>query len=53
MLDSSTTVYTTTNEVTSAGYTTGGINLVVVTVGGANNTGYVSFLNPKIGRAHV
>ena len=46
VLDSSTTVYTTTNEVTSAGYTAGGINLVVVTVGGANDTGYVSFLNP-------
>jgi hypothetical protein len=45
-LDSSTTVYTTTGEVTSAGYTTGGQVLLVPTVGVGNDTGYASFASP-------
>ena len=46
VLDADTTVYTTTGEVSSEGYTAGGLALVVETVGAGNGTGYVSFLNP-------
>jgi len=46
VLDSSTTIYTTTGEVTSAGYTAGGEVLLNPTVNVGNNTGYVSFDNP-------
>ena len=45
-LDSNTTVYTTTGEVTSAGYTAGGQVLLVPTVGVGNDTGYASFASP-------
>ena len=45
-LDSSTTVYTTVGEVTSAGYTAGGQVLLVPTVGVGNDTGYASFASP-------
>ena len=45
-LDSTTTVYTATNEVTSAGYTAGGQVLLNPTVNVGNNTGYVSFDDP-------
>jgi len=45
-LDSNTTVYTTTGEVTSAGYTAGGQVLLVPTVGVGNDTGYASFADP-------
>jgi hypothetical protein len=45
-LDSSTTVYTTVGEVTSAGYTEGGQVLLVPTVGVGNDTGYASFASP-------
>jgi hypothetical protein len=46
VLDADTTIYTTTDEVTSAGYTAGGIALVVETVSSGNGTGYVSFVSP-------
>ena len=46
VLDSNTAVYTTTGEVSSAGYTAGGEVLVGATVNAGNNTGYVSFDNP-------
>jgi hypothetical protein len=45
-LDSNTTVYTATGEVTSAGYTAGGQVLLVPTVGVGNDTGYASFASP-------
>lgn len=45
-LDSSTTAYTTTNEVTGAGYTAGGIALIpVVGSDTTNNVAYISFSN--------
>ena len=46
VLDSNTAVYTTTEEVSSAGYTAGGQVLLNPVVGAGNNTGYVSFDNP-------
>ena len=45
-LDSNTTVYTATGDVTSAGYTAGGQVLLVPTVGVGNDTGYASFASP-------
>lgn len=45
-LDSSTTAYTTTNEVTGTGYTAGGIALIpVVGSDTTNNVAYISFSN--------
>lgn len=45
-LDSSTTTYTTTNEVTGTGYTAGGITLTpVVGSDTTNNVAYISFSN--------
>lgn len=45
-LGPSTTVYTTTNEVTGTGYSAGGEILTNVTVSSGNNIAYVSFDNP-------
>ena len=46
-LDSSTTAYTTLNEITGAGYTTGGKVLTPTGLNfdASNNTAYVSFIN--------
>lgn len=46
-LDDTTTVYTTSNEVTGSGYTAGGIALTPTTIlsDTDNNTAYVSFAN--------
>lgn len=41
-----TTVYSTTNEVSGAGYTAGGLTLANVTVNQGNGIAYVSFDNP-------
>lgn len=46
VLDADTTVYTTDNEVSSAGYTAGGEVLLLVGVNAGNGTGYVSFADP-------
>lgn len=46
VLDASTTAYTTTGEVSSAGYTPGGETLIIKTVSSGNGTGYASFFNP-------
>lgn len=46
VLDASTTVYTTTGEVTSAGYVEGGQQLTSTGVGGGNGTGYCNFVDP-------
>jgi hypothetical protein len=42
-----TTVYSATNEVSSAGYTAGGEILLNVVVQGGQGTGYASFDNPQ------
>lgn len=47
VLGPTTTVYTTSNEVTGAGYIPGGQLLQNVTVNLAMGTGYVSFTNPS------
>ena len=46
-LDDTTTVYTTSNEVTGTGYTAGGVALTPTTIlsDTDNNTAYVSFAN--------
>jgi hypothetical protein len=44
-IGSSTTVYTTTNEVSGGGYTAGGQTLTGVTINASGNTAYVSFNN--------
>lgn len=44
-LNASTTVYTTTEEITGTGYTAGGEILTGATVSSANNTAYVTFNN--------
>lgn len=41
-----TTVYTSTGEVTSAGYTAGGQVLLLPVVGSGNGTGFASFADP-------
>ena len=46
-LDQSTTVYTTTGEVSDVAYTTGGQLLTGVTVNSSGYTAYVSFNNPS------
>ena len=45
-LDASTTVYTTSNEVSGTAYTAGGVVLIGATVTLTGNTAYVSFSNP-------
>jgi hypothetical protein len=44
-LNESTTVYSTTNEVTGTGYVAGGITLTGVTVNSSGYTAYVNFNN--------
>ena len=46
-LDQSTTVYTTSNEVSATGYTAGGQLLTGVTISSDGYTAYVSFDNPS------
>jgi hypothetical protein len=46
VLGPGTTVYSSTGEVTSAGYTAGGEVLLVPVVGGSNGSGYASFADP-------
>ena len=46
-LDASTTVYSTTNEVSGTGYTAGGEVLLNVVVQQGDGTGYASFDNPS------
>lgn len=46
-LDQSTTVYTSSNEVSATGYTAGGQLLTGVTVSSDGYTAYVSFDNPS------
>jgi hypothetical protein len=45
-LDQTTTIYSSTNEITGAGYTAGGQLITGVTVQSDNYTAYVSFTNP-------
>jgi hypothetical protein len=45
-LGASTTVYTTTNEVTGTGYTAGGVTATNVIVSTSNGVAFVSFDNP-------
>jgi hypothetical protein len=47
VLDATTTVYTTSGEVSSSGYTAGGLVLVSEGVGGSNGTGYCNFVDPS------
>jgi len=42
-LDASTIAYTTTNEITGAGYTTGGKTLSIIPPASSGSTAYVSF----------
>jgi len=46
-LGDTTTVYTTTGEVTGTGYSAGGILVTGVTVSSSNKVAYVSFTNPS------
>lgn len=46
-LDETTTVYTTTNEVTGTGYTAGGVTLQNASVNSSGYTAYVSFSNAQ------
>jgi hypothetical protein len=46
-LDQTTTEYTTSNEVTDSGYTTGGQLLTAPVVSSSGYTAYVSFANPS------
>jgi hypothetical protein len=46
-LNESTTIYSTTNEITGTGYTAGGVILTAVTVNSSGYTAYVSFNNPS------
>jgi hypothetical protein len=45
-LDQTTTIYSSTNEITGTGYTAGGQLITGVTVQSENYTAYVSFANP-------
>jgi len=45
-LDQTTTIYSSTNEITGTGYTAGGQLITGVTVQSENYTAYVSFTNP-------
>jgi hypothetical protein len=45
-LDSTTTVYTTSNEVVGAGYTAGGVTLTGVVLTLSGTTAYLTFDNP-------
>ena len=44
-LDSTTLVYTTSNEVVGSGYTAGGVVLIPIDVASSGSTAYVSFNN--------
>ena len=44
-LDANTTAYTTSNQVTGSGYTSGGLELTPTTPAGSNATAYISFAN--------
>jgi hypothetical protein len=46
-LNESTTAYSTTNEITGAGYTAGGVVITGVSVNSFGYTAYVSFNNPS------
>ena len=46
-LNESTTVYSTTNEITGTGYTAGGVTITGVSVNSSEYTAYVSFNNPS------
>jgi hypothetical protein len=46
-LNETTTVYSTTNEITGTGYTAGGVVITGVTVNSSGYTAYVSFNNPS------
>ena len=46
-LNETTTVYSTTNEITGTGYTAGGATITGVTVNSSGYTAYVSFNNPS------
>jgi hypothetical protein len=46
-LNESTTIYSTTNEVTGTGYTAGGVTITGVSVNSSEYTAYVSFNNPS------
>jgi len=46
ILGPTTTVYTTLGEVSSSGYTAGGLVLTSAQVDGGNGTGYASFADP-------
>jgi hypothetical protein len=47
VLDPATTIYTTSNEVSGAGYTAGGLQLQNITVNLSMGIAYVSFTNPS------
>lgn len=44
-LNSDTTIYSTTNEVTGGGYTAGGVTLTGVTLNTSGSTAYINFNN--------
>ena len=46
-LDSTTTGYTTTEEITGTGYTAGGVTLTGATIGTSGTTAYVDFDDPE------
>lgn len=46
-LDSTTTAYTTTEEITGTGYTAGGVTLTGATIGTSGTTAYVDFNDPE------
>jgi hypothetical protein len=46
-LDSTTTVYSAANEVTGAGYVSGGVALSGASIGGSGSTAFISFTNPQ------
>jgi len=46
-LDSTTTAYTTTEEITGTGYTAGGVTLTGATIGTSGTTAYVDFDDPE------
>lgn len=47
VLDASTTAYSTTNEITGAGYTAGGATITGATLGTSGYTAFFSFNNPS------
>ena len=46
-LDSTTTAFTTTEEITGTGYTAGGVTLTGATIGTSGTTAYVDFDDPE------